>query len=414
MMILLIGACNNDNNDDDDDINTPPTASFTVNPNSGNIQTVFSVDASNSTDNEQLASELEVRWDWTADGSWDTDYSTSKTATHQYPAAGDFTIRLEVKDKEGATGTSSQNVNVIDDGSLSFLTGTVSNITLTSAEITGEIISTGQDQITDHGHCWSFFGDPDINSSKTLLGSVTSPGSFTSIITGLTEQIAYDVRAYVTTNQGTVYGELVSFNAATSAGITPCPGAETVSDADGNVYNTVLINGVCWMRENLRVGTMINGAQEQQDNGTTEKYCYDNDDKHCEIFGGLYQWNEMMQYVTGEINQGICPDGWHLPTHEEIQTLDGNIADAYDLISVGQCQNSNNISGFSALLSGYKGYIPPSFVDYGTTTELWSTKRYAPQPTVSSISYSISGDGSSTFATPNQLSAFSVRCIKDN
>jgi len=77
----------------------------------------------------------------------------------------------------------------------------------------------------------------------------------------------------------------------------PCPGIPTVT-YQGQVYNTVLIGSQCWLKENLNVGTMINGSQNQTNNSTIEKYCYDNDPANCDEYGGLYQWDEMMQYTT--------------------------------------------------------------------------------------------------------------------
>ena len=64
------------------------------------------------------------------------------------------------------------------------------------------------------------------------------------------------------------------------------------------------------------MGTMINGISNQTNNDTLEKYCYNDDTANCSIYGGLYQWNEAMQYVTTSGAQGICPTGWHIPTTE--------------------------------------------------------------------------------------------------
>jgi uncharacterized protein (TIGR02145 family) len=93
-------------------------------------------------------------------------------------------------------------------------------------------------------------------------------------------------------------------------------------DIDGNIYSTVKIGDQRWMAENLNVGTMIVGSGNQFDNAIIEKYCYDNITANCDIYGGLYQWNEMMQYTTTESIQGICPTGWHLPSDDEIKTLE--------------------------------------------------------------------------------------------
>lgn len=101
----------------------------------------------------------------------------------------------------------------------------------------------------------------------------------------------------------------------------PCPGTPTVTDVDGNEYNTVLIGNQCWMKETLKKGTMINSEDEMEDNSIIEKYCYDNNPINCETNGALYQWNEIMQYSATEGTQGICPSGWHIPSIDEWEDL---------------------------------------------------------------------------------------------
>ena len=108
----------------------------------------------------------------------------------------------------------------------------------------------------------------------------------------------------------------------------PCPGIPTITYKD-QVYNTVLIGSQCWLKENLNVGTMINGTDDMEDNGIIEKYCYDNDTVNCDIYGGLYQWDEMMQYTTTQGAQGICPPDWHIPTDEEWKQLEGEADRVY-------------------------------------------------------------------------------------
>jgi len=62
-----------------------------------------------------------------------------------------------------------------------------------------------------------------------------------------------------------------------------------------------------------------------------EKYCYNSDTNNCTIFGGLYQWDEMMQYNTQQGVQGICPQGWHIPTDEEWKILEGAVDSHYEI-----------------------------------------------------------------------------------
>jgi uncharacterized protein (TIGR02145 family) len=96
----------------------------------------------------------------------------------------------------------------------------------------------------------------------------------------------------------------------------PCPNLATVV-YEGKTYNTVAIGNQCWLKENLDVGTQINGSLEQTNNSLIEKYCYGDLAANCTTYGGLYQWNEAMQYVTTPGTQGICPIGWHLPTQTD-------------------------------------------------------------------------------------------------
>ena len=110
----------------------------------------------------------------------------------------------------------------------------------------------------------------------------------------------------------------------------PCPGTPTVT-YEGQVYNTIQIFSQCWLKENLNVGTMINGSQNQQNNGTIEKYCYNNNPANCDTYGGLYLWDEMMQYTTTQGVQGICPPGWHIPTDEELKILEGTVDSQYGI-----------------------------------------------------------------------------------
>ena len=110
----------------------------------------------------------------------------------------------------------------------------------------------------------------------------------------------------------------------------PCLGTPTVT-YEGQVYNTIQIFSQCWLKENLNVGTMINGTQDQTNNGIIEKYCYDNNPDSCTKYGGLYNWNEMMQYTTQQGTRGICPPGWHLPTDEEWKVLEGAVDSQYGI-----------------------------------------------------------------------------------
>ncbi len=92
---------------------------------------------------------------------------------------------------------------------------------------------------------------------------------------------------------------------------------------EGQSYATVQIGDQCWFRENLNVGIMVSDHSTGvphthcSDNDTIEKYCYNQDTEKCAEYGGLYDWNEMMQYGNVPGSQGICPVGWHIPSDAE-------------------------------------------------------------------------------------------------
>jgi uncharacterized protein (TIGR02145 family) len=113
---------------------------------------------------------------------------------------------------------------------------------------------------------------------------------------------------------------------------TPCTGIPTVTH-QGKVYNTVQVGTQCWLRESINHGTMVDVTVTQTNNSVVEKYCQANDAFNCQIYGGLYQWAEAVQYLNGVTNtthwnplpttpvQGICPPGWHIPTNAEATTM---------------------------------------------------------------------------------------------
>lgn len=99
---------------------------------------------------------------------------------------------------------------------------------------------------------------------------------------------------------------------------------DTLKDVrDGQQYPTVQIGTQCWMAKNLNFGiykpSNYSGLvhSDVMDNDIVEKYCYENDTNNCNIYGGLYDWNEAMDYDSLEGGRGICPVGWHIPSDNE-------------------------------------------------------------------------------------------------
>lgn len=142
----------------------------------------------------------------------------------------------------------------------------------------------------------------------------------------------------------------------------PCPEDVAVKHA-GHLYPTVQIDDQCWLKENMNIGTMIHGDSTMKDNDIIEKYCYDNLPEYCDETGGLYLWWELMQYSEEEGTKGICPEGWHISTQDDLLSLvfAAGIGNTFKERGnshwlPGYNSNGNNIRGFTALGTGYRSF----------------------------------------------------------
>ena len=192
-----------------------------------------------------------------------------------------------------------------------------------------------------------------------------------------------------------------------------CIGTPTVTYLD-KTYNTVQVGAQCWLKENLDVGTMIDGSVDQTNNGTIEKYCYNDDPANCMTYGGLYQWDEAMQYSTTPGAQGICPPGWHIPTLAELETVKTSVGgDGNALKAIGQGTGSGagtNTSGFSTLLAGYR-YYDGTFSNRGGSATVWSSTQY--DAALAGGLYLNNGNAYVNLANYGKYYGFSVRCLQD-
>jgi uncharacterized protein (TIGR02145 family) len=183
------------------------------------------------------------------------------------------------------------------------------------------------------------------------------------------------------------------------------------------------------MKQSLRTGTRINVATAQTNNSTIEKYCYSDTAGNCtsnnpnQPDGGLYQWNEAMQYSTTPGARGICPSGWHIPTHDQLTTMERNICTSgscatdfpYDTSTTGYRGTNEGTklkpNGTSALEVNLAGYsLGGSFVSRGTLGVLWSSSESG---AYAWCRYVASGSAQVGRSADGKSSGFSVRCLKD-
>lgn len=87
----------------------------------------------------------------------------------------------------------------------------------------------------------------------------------------------------------------------------------------------LVIGSQTWAKANLNVGTMIAGSTSPTNDSVIEKYCYGNIEANCTTYGGLYNWNEAMNYVVNDGAQGICPAGSRIPSDDDWKLLELNL-----------------------------------------------------------------------------------------
>jgi uncharacterized protein (TIGR02145 family) len=205
---------------------------------------------------------------------------------------------------------------------------------------------------------------------------------------------------------------------------------------DNHYYGIVTIGDQIWLAENLNTGIRISSLNDPSDNDIIEKYCYDDDERNCDTYGGLYTWDEMMDYHPSDsgaigITQGICPDGWHIPTYlespmhpdfmEVVEAHRGGMFKDTGTIEAGTGlwlspnEGATNETGFSGLPGGYFDSKNVLFdqidgsANYHTSTlrpdiyEFICTYGWC----LVYIANSLAPRSFPTFV------AFSVRCIKD-
>jgi uncharacterized protein (TIGR02145 family) len=187
---------------------------------------------------------------------------------------------------------------------------------------------------------------------------------------------------------------------------------------EGITYNTVQIGTQCWFRENLNVGTRINVTQNQSNNGIIEKFCYTNNEAKCAVYGGLYQWSEMMQYSTIPGARGICPSGWHVPTDAEWSLMTnylggylvagGNLKETEYLHWNSPNTGATNSSGFTALAGGW-GYL--AFDRLNEEANIWTSTQASASTAWQRILFYDSADVYN--GTMSISFGMSCRCIRD-
>ena len=199
-------------------------------------------------------------------------------------------------------------------------------------------------------------------------------------------------------------------------------GESTVTDYQGNVYNTVKIGSQCWLKQNLRStkyndGTNIPNVTNNTtwSNLTTPAYCWYNNDysTYGSVYGALYNWYTVN---TGK----LCPLGWHVPSDAEWTELSdylggesiagGKLKEAGTAHWLSPNIGATNQYGFTALPGGWRG-CDGKFYNIGNVGYWWSASVYIADVAWERDMFVWSSDAYRDLS--NILLGLSVRCVRD-
>jgi uncharacterized protein (TIGR02145 family) len=197
----------------------------------------------------------------------------------------------------------------------------------------------------------------------------------------------------------------------------------TVTDIDGNIYDTIHIGTQVWLKQNLKATHYTNGDAIANvtdsmawSNLTTGAYCdYYNTPGNSSTYGNLYNFYALVE------SRNLCPKGWHVPTNTEWSTLvtylGGRSVAGGKLKETGTIHwntpnyGATNETGFTALSGGGRSFLVGSFVNFGEIGYWWSSSE--------ADIYSAWGRKMTSFDIKVYTNGyvksdgFSVRCIKD-
>ena len=231
---------------------------------------------------------------------------------------------------------------------------------------------------------------------KGELSSVTIPSSSSNVILSSSEESSdsKSSSSMKNTSSSSWSGAIGSSDSTKDSYLNPNVNYGEMTDSrDGQVYKTVKIGNQVWMAQNLNYADSVKTPSLKG-----KSWCYNDSTEYCEKYGRLYMWAaaiDSVKLATDKDNpvdcgngklcgligplQGVCPDGWHLPSYGEWNALFtevGGLSVARNVLkSLSGWNNNNNGSdafGFSAFPVGFwsgKG----GFTNAGYSASFWSS-----------------------------------------
>ncbi len=315
----------------------------------------------------------------------------------------------------------------------------ISDITQVGATSSAIINNDGDSFIYAIGVIWSEFENPlfPLSSNNdeghyriSYKNGIQESGTYIFDFGGLSPNKTYYLKAYVSFNIDNlcniVYGNEVSFT--TEALIHG-----SVTDIEGNNYNTVQIGNQVWMAENLKTtkyndGTDIIYLPDENEWSQTEQGAYvwhGNNIENKEIYGALYNW-----YAVE--TEKLCPEGWHVPSDDDWKILEAIVDQSFGGDTIWDktgfrghnagCRlkttegwssggNGSDVFSFSAKPTGYR-YPSGGYAMQSSEAGWWTSSENSNQDSwYRRIVYIYSSIERYAYT---KTSGFSVRCVKNS
>lgn len=194
---------------------------------------------------------------------------------------------------------------------VSATTDSVTDITLTSAKVYGTVHNPNNVTLQAKGFVWK--KSHGVYEYDTVYYS--GANEMTHTLTGLTPNTKYDYQVFVQCGNRTERGEIRSFTTPNHPEVS----CGTMTDADGNLYQTVKVGSQCWTKTNLRTTKYRKGSTISNQIGTTlpAYYRLSNTDKTTDSIVKLVTAPDSIFgfYYNGyaAVRDSLCPVGWHVP-----------------------------------------------------------------------------------------------------
>lgn len=212
----------------------------------------------------------------------------------------------------------------------------------------------------------------------------------------------------------------------------------TMTDTrDHKTYKTVKIGTQVWMAENLNYADSTKTPSLKG-----KSWCYDNKTENCDVAGRLYTWAAAIDSVAlandadnpqtcgygktctlPTVVQGVCPEGWHLPSYDEWETLFTAVGGSSKAGTALKSQTGwysqtgdaadRDAYGFSALPAGYRD-LNGNIGNAGIHADFWSASQYENDSGSAYNMYLRYGGGNARMDDFNKKYAFSVRCLQNS